>query len=125
WRLKTALLQQIQYRVIIFRHDARRSHGTARVTIHDLVRFDEMRPRPLHEPDTDFGDRRARYHGGRIGAVYTGAEQFVARQVQPADRGVLVEVTQDVRQLQGAAKMVAEQDAVLLRQAEHPDRQPS
>ena len=39
--------------------------------------------------------------------------------------GVFVDVAQDVGQLQRAAEMMREQDAVVLRQAEHPHRQPS
>jgi len=33
--------------------------------------------------------------------------QAFARQIEPADGGVFIDVAQDVRQLQGAAKMMA------------------
>src|SRR6478735_515273 len=40
-----------------------------------------------------------------------------------AEPGIFVDVTQDIGQLQRAAEMVGEQDAVFLGQTEHPDRQ--
>ena len=51
-------------------------------------------------------------------------QQAFERQIEPADAGVLVDVAQDVGQLQRAAKMMREQDAVILGEAEHPHRQP-
>ena len=48
-----------------------------------------------------------------------------ARQIEPADLGVLVDVAQDVGELQRAAEMVRERNAVVLRHAEHAHRQPS
>ena len=52
-------------------------------------------------------------------------QQAFARQIEPADAGVFVDVAQDIGQLQRASEMMREQDAVVLRQAEHPHRQPS
>ena len=46
------------------------------------------------------------------------------RQIEPPDLGVLVDVAQDVGELQRAAEMMRERDAVLLAHAEHADRQP-
>ena len=51
-------------------------------------------------------------------------QQSFARQIQPADAGVFVDVAQDIGQLQRAAEMMREQDAVGLGETEHPHRQP-
>ncbi len=72
-----------------------------------------------------FGSARSADHLRRIVAGDAGMQQAFARQIQPAEAGVLVDVAQDVGQLQRAAEMMREQDAVVLRQAEHPHRQPS
>ena len=50
--------------------------------------------------------------------------QRLARQIEPPDRRVLVEVAQDVGQLQRAAEMMGERDAGLLLHAEDAHRQP-
>ena len=42
------------------------------------------------------------------------AAQRLARQIEPADAGVLVDVAQDVGELQRAAEMMRQRDAVLL-----------
>ena len=48
-----------------------------------------------------------------------------ARQIQPANAGVFVDIAQDVGQLQRTAEMMRQQDAVILGKAEYPHRQPS
>ena len=53
-----------------------------------------------------------------------GLAQLLLRQIEPADPGVLVDVAQNVGELQRAAEMMRERNAVLLAHAEHPDRQP-
>ena len=60
----------------------------------------------------------------RIVAGDPGVQQRFARQIQPAEPGILVDVAQDVGQLQRAAEMMREHNAVVLGQAEHPHRQP-
>ena len=39
-------------------------------------------------------------------------------------RGIFVDIAQDIGQLQRAAEMMREQDAVVLGETEHPHRQP-
>ena len=56
--------------------------------------------------------------------VDAGVEQRLARQIEPADRGILVEIAQDVGELQRAPEMMREQLAVLALHAEDPHRQP-
>ena len=48
------------------------------------------------------------------------ARNDFARQIEPADRRILVEVAQDVGELQRAAEMMRERDAFLRRHAENP-----
>ena len=55
----------------------------------------------------------------------SGVQQAFARQIEPADAGVFVDVAQDIGQLQRAAEMMREQDAVVLGETEHPHRQPT
>ena len=116
--------QQIQDRAIIFRHDPRRAHRAPRIALHDLVGLLEMRLRPLGQRQAHFRQRAVGDHLRRIVAGDAGMQQAFARQIEPAEAGVLVDVAQDVGQLQRAAEMMGEQDAVLLGQAEHPHRQP-
>ena len=49
-----------------------------------------------------------RHHVGRIVAQDAGLLQRLARQIEPADRRVLVDVAQDVGELQRAAEMIGE-----------------
>ena len=49
-----------------------------------------------------------RHHGGRIGAQDAGLLQRLARQIEPPDRRILVDVAQDVGELQRAAEMMGE-----------------
>ena len=41
-------------------------------------------------------------------------QQPFARQIEPADAGIFIDVAQDIGQLQRAAEMMREQDAVVL-----------
>ena len=116
--------QQIQNGAIVFRHDPRRAHRAAPVAVHDLVRLLEMRPRALRQRQADLRQRALDDHAVRIVGGDAGMQQRFARQIEPAEAGVLVDVAQDVGELQRAAEMMREQDAVCFRQAEHPHRQP-
>ena len=62
-----------------------------------------------------------------IGSMSTIPASFeiFARQIEPADAGILVEVAQDVGELQRAAQMMGELEAGLLLHAEHLDRKPA
>ena len=53
-------------------------------------------------------EARMRQHGGRLGAEDAGGLQRLARQIEPPDRRVLVDVAQDVGELQRAAEMIGE-----------------
>ena len=92
---------------------------------HDLVGLLEMHPRPRHQRHAYFRQRRIGDHLLRIVGGDAGVQQTFARQIQPADAGVFIDIAQDVGQLQRAAEMMREQDAVVLGEAEHPHRQPS
>ena len=59
----------------------------------------------------------------RIGRRDAGGIERLARQIEPAEAGVLVDVAQDIGQLQRAAEMMRQRDAVLLAHAEHAHRQ--
>ena len=52
-------------------------------------------------------------------------QQAFARQIQPADRGVLVDIAQDIGQLQRTSEMMRQHDAVVPSKTEYPHRQPS
>ncbi len=54
-----------------------------------------------------------------------GRPQLLARQIEPPQRRVLVEIAQDIGQLQRAAEMMGERKAGLALHAEHPHRQPA
>ena len=54
----------------------------------------------------------------RVVACDAGAEQSFLRQIEPADLGILVYVTQNVGELQRASEMMRERYAVLARHAE-------
>ena len=71
-----------------------------------------------------FGSAAIGDHLLRIVAGDAGVQQAFARQIEPAEAGVFVDVAQDVGQLQRAAEMMRERDAVVLGEAEHPHRQP-
>ena len=60
----------------------------------------------------------------RIGRNNARRAQRLDRQIEPINRGILIEVAQDVCQLQRPAEMMRERDAVVLLHAEHPRRQP-
>ena len=115
--------QQVQDRAVIFRHDPRRAHLAPRIALHDLVGLLEMLFGPLGQRQANFGQRAIGNHLLRIVAGDAGKQQAFARQIQPAEAGVFVDVAQDIGQLQRAAEMMGEQDAVFLGQAEHPHRQ--
>ena len=70
-------------------------------------------------------DARIADDGAGIGAVDAGLHQQLARQVEAADRGILVEVAQDVGELQRAAEMVRQLSARRLVHAEDAGRQPA
>ena len=75
---------------------------------------------PLDQPLAYF---RQRALGNHLSAVVTGdagKQQAFARQIQPAEARVFIDVTQNIGQLQRAAKVMGEQDPVILGQAEHP-----
>ena len=117
--------QQFQNRAIIFRHDPRRAHHAARIAAHDLVGFVKcVRARSTSGAQT-FGSAGSEATLKRIDAGDTGLQQAFARQIQPADSGVFIDIAQDIGQLQRTAQMMRQQDAVVMRQTEHPHRQTS
>ena len=78
----------------------------------------------LRQRRADFRQRLVGNDLLRIVAGDAGEQQAFARQIEPAETRILVEVAQDVGELQRAAEMVRERDAVLLAKPEHPHRQP-
>ena len=66
-----------------------------------------------------FAERRIGQHRRRLGRVIPAALQRLARQIEPAHRGVLVEIAQDVGELQRAAEMMGEREAGFVLHAEH------
>ena len=61
---------------------------------------------------------------GRIGRRDTRGLQLFARQIQPAERGVFVQVAQNIGELEGPAQMMGECDAGIVFHAEHAYRKP-
>ena len=87
-------------------HDPRRLHRPARAERHDRVGLDEMGACALDQLRAGLAQIGAAQRGDGIAGVDAGLVERLARQIEPADAGVLVEVAQDVGQLQGAAEMV-------------------
>ena len=116
--------QQFKDRAIIFRHDAGRAHRAPRIARHDLVGLGKMQLCPLAKRRAYFRQRPLGDHLLRIVAGDPGKQQALARQIETPEAGVFVDVAQDVGQLQRAAEMMRQQNAVLLGETEHPHRQP-
>ena len=115
--------QQIEDAAVVLAHDARRAHELAGIAIHDLVRLLVVLSGAGDHRFTGPGQVRVSCDGGGIVGGNSGRGQRFARQIEPADRGVLVDVAQDVGELQRAAEVMREGDAVVALQAEHVDRQ--
>ena len=64
----------------------------------------EMCPRPLDQRRADLRQRRIGDDLERIGGGDAGVQQTFARQIEPADAGVFVDIAQDVGQLQRAPR---------------------
>ena len=84
----------------------------------------KCRLRPLDDDAAGLAEHRIGQDRDRIGADDPGVAQRLARQVEPAHRGILVEIAQDVGELQRAAEMIGERQTGLLPHAEDPHRQP-
>ncbi len=95
------------------------------MTGHDLVGLDEMPAGAVDQRRADLRQVRMLCHLMRIGRGDAAFLQLLARQIEPAEPGVLVDVAQDVGQLQRPPEMMGEQDTVVGRQPEHTHRQPS
>ena len=64
-------------------------------------------------------------HLRRVGRRNPGRVKRLARQIEPADARILVEVAQDIGELQRAAEVMRERKAGIALHAEHPHRQAS
>ena len=125
-RRKAARDQLLEDDVIGLAHDARRAHDAARTLRHDRLAPREIRSRPARRSARRLGrspDAPAPSRGSVDGDA--GRLQRLARQIEPAERGVLVEVAQDVGELQRAAEMMRERDAGVVLHAEHAHRKPA
>ncbi len=80
----------------------------------------QPRAGPTRRIDTRIGE-----NGFRVACGDAGAFQVLACEIETADRGVLVEIAQDVGELQGAAEMMRQFEARPIVHAEHLDGQPS
>ena len=99
---------------------ARRGHAR-----HDGVGLGKMLLRPRDERCTGPVDCRARQDRARLDPGDAGLVQRLARQIEPADRGVLVEVAQDVGELQRAPEMMGERKACLPLHRRRRGREPA
>ena len=99
--------------------------SAAGIAAHDFVRLLEMDflARSASGMHTFGSARSAMTRLGIVGGD-AGEQQALARQIQPAEAGIFIDIAQNVGQLQRAAEMMCEQDAVALGQAKHPHRQP-
>ena len=84
-----------------------------------------MGPRPRNQRRARFGYGRVKNHLDRIGRRNARLHQRFARQIEPADRRVFIEIAQDIGQLQRTAKMMGQQYAVSFANSEHAHREPS
>ena len=106
-------------------HDARRAHNAARVLRHDRLGFAKMRLRHSDDGVAGFRYRRTRQHDGRVGSGDAGRLQRLARQVEAPERGVFVEIAQNVGELERAPQMMGERTARVRRHSEHAHRKAS
>ncbi len=67
------------------------------------------------------GEMRACNDFLRVGARNARGDQRLARQIEPVDASILVEIAQDIGELQRAAEMMREGSAFFLRHAEDTD----
>ena len=77
--------------------------------------------------DFNAGAGKLRVGGGRqrLVGLHSGSGQRLARQIEPADARVLVDITQDVSELERAAEMMSKRHAGFVRQAENAHREPA
>ena len=109
--------------MIVFRHDLRRAHEAARIARHDVVRSRKVAASLPENVLARARQPRIGNHRQRlVGHDACGFEIF-PRQIQSADSRILIDVAQDVRQLQRAAEMMRQQNAVFLAETEHPHRE--
>ena len=110
-RRKAARDQLLENDVIGLAHDARRAHDPARTFRHDRLR----RAKSL-SASSAIGAQALPSAGcasdlARLARPDAGRLQRIARQIEAAERGIFVEVAQDVGQLQRAAEMMRERQA--------------
>src|ERR1700722_18953876 len=74
--------------------------------------------------DTGAGSLRTGGGCQRLVGLHSGSGQRFARQIEPAEARVLVDITQDVGELERAAKMMGKLDAAFVGQAENAHRKP-
>ena len=124
WRRPALHLHRRQDRGIDRAHQPRRADAALRLGAQDRVRLlvvimRQPRAGPARRIDTRIGE-----HNFRIACRDAGAFEMIAREIEAADGGVLVEIAQDIGELQRAAEMMGEFEARPVVHAEHLDRQP-
>ena len=105
-------------------HQARRAHAALDAALHQVVRLAVVDPRAVGEPAARNVDPRVGDDLFRFARRDPGGVQGLGRQVESPDRGVFVDVTQHVGELQGQTEMVGQLSSMRLGHAEYPDRQP-
>ena len=90
------------------RHDSRRFDSCAGASRHDLARLGEMRLCPGDDWSTGPPQRRIGENRARLRLADARRAEIFARQIEPAEGRVLVEIAQNVGQLERAAKMMRE-----------------
>src|SRR5689334_14145207 len=107
-RRKTAGDHAVEDTGISEPHDARRAHRAAWAGRHDRLRLPEMLACALDYGVAGSAEIGMRGDRSRIGGVNAGARQGFARQIEPANARVLVDVAEDVGQLQRASEVMCE-----------------
>src|SRR5262249_5447120 len=77
-------------------HDLRRAHDAAWGPGHDLVGLGEMPTSPLDNISAGRAEPRIRGNGFWIIALDTGQCQRLARKIEAADLGILIDIAQDI-----------------------------
>ena len=96
WRGPASLRQSFQDGSVDGSHDAGGFDGRARLPRHDRIGFFEMIARALCHLEAGFGEGRMRQNRADVVAHDASIAECLARQIETADAGILVEIAQDV-----------------------------
>src|SRR5579875_1044878 len=108
WRGEAAPLQAGQNGTIDIRHDSRRAHIFAGAPDHDPVSLGEMLLCTRKGWRTGPRQRRMGENSARLLLANACRAKILARQIETADGGVLIEIAQNIGELQRPAEVMRE-----------------